>query len=313
MTGIRQAEPCLDGLSPIVRHDPQHCTLRQGLATATREFAQQVLLSFIFRHGRSAGLRRLLLASLPLTLMAGSAMGAEIDTRADYVVNLAGINVASVDIRFVDDGSHFNIDVGANVSGVGTLVARGTAEADAAGSSSIGGLKAEGFNLKTQANGETFSVDVDYAGGNATGFKIDPPVIDNTGRVALERKDLKGVTDPMASFILKGEALSPDLCNRTLKIFTGMERYDVDMSYAASDVATSARTGYQGPVVLCRLRYKPISGHFTNSEITNYLAQSDKILVWYAPLGASGYFIPYRVLMGTSIGDLSMVLTRLQG
>ncbi len=278
----------------------------KGLATATREFAQQVLFTAILRHRR-----RPLFAALPLAFMACSIQAAQIDTRADYVVNLAGINVASVDVRFVDDGSHFNIDLGANVSGVGTLVARGTATADVAGTSSRG-LTADGFKLETRANGEDFSVDVDYSGGDATAFKIDPPVLETAGRVALERKDLKGVTDPMASFILKGDALSPDLCNRTLKIFTGMERYDVDMSYAASDVATSTRTGYQGPVVLCRLRYKPVSGHFTDSEITNYLAQSDKILIWYAPLGESGYFIPYRVLMGTSIGDLSMVLTKLQ-
>ena len=81
------------------------------------------------------------------------------------------------------------------------------------------------------------------------------------------------------------------------------------MSYAGEDTATSARTGYQGPVVLCSVDYDPVSGHFTTSEITNYLADSDRIVIWYAPLGDTGYFIPYRVLLGTNMGDLSMVLT----
>ncbi len=46
--------------------------------------------------------------------------------------------------------------------------------------------------------------------------------------------------------------------------------------------------------------------------MTDYLAHSDRILVWYAPLGQTGYFIPYRVLMGTSAGDLSVVMTSLR-
>jgi len=120
------------------------------------------------------------------------------------------------------------------------------------------------------------------------------------------------VGDPIATFILSGGKLEPKLCERRLKVFTGMERYDIAMSFAAHDTATSPRTGYQGPVVLCRLRYLPISGHFAQSEMTNYLAQSEKMLIWYAPMKDSGYFIPYRILMGTSVGDLSMVLTALR-
>ena len=174
------------------------------------------------------------------------------------------------------------------------------------------GLTARDFSLTTRARGEQFAVDVTYASGDATGFKVEPPQQSDYGRVALERKHLNGVTDPLASFILKADALSPDLCNRKLKIFTGMERYDLAMSFGAQQEATSQRTGYQGPVVLCRVKYIPVSGHYEHSEITDYLASSDKILVWYAPLANSGYYIPHRVLLGTAAGDLSMVMTNLR-
>ena len=84
------------------------------------------------------------------------------------------------------------------------------------------------------------------------------------------------------------------------------------MSFVSDDEATSPRTGYQGPVMLCNIRYTPISGHFTTSEMTTFLAESDRILVWYAPLGETGYFIPYRMLVTTTMGDLSMVLTQMR-
>ncbi len=94
-------------------------------------------------------------------------------------------------------------------------------------------------------------------------------------------------------------------------IFTGVERFNLSLKYVKDDTATSKRTGYQGPVVLCAVKYRPIAGHYTTSEITNTLAQDDRILLWFAPMGESGYAIPYRVLLSTSMGDLSMVLTSL--
>ncbi len=258
------------------------------------------------RAARSRGLALGLFLAL-----SGGAHSGEIDRTVEYVISLAGINIADLDIRFTDNGSTYAVDVGANVSGVGTLVASGTASADSTGRSAGSGLSANDFSLTTRARGEEFAVDVTYASGNATGFKVSPPIQSDYGRVALERKDLAGVTDPITSFIFKGGTLSPELCNRKLRIFTGMERYDLAMSFGAMQTATSERTGYQGPVALCRVKYIPISGHYENSEVTDYLAHSDKILVWYAPLDKTGYFIPYRVLMGTAAGDLSMVMTSL--
>jgi len=246
-----------------------------------------------------------------LTLMAAPAGAAPVSATAKYVVSLAGVNVAGVSIDFADDGSSYKIDVGANVSGVGTLVASGTAQAESSGRSGKDMLTAREFDLETRTRDESFNVAVQYASGNATGFQINPPLINNIDRIAIERKHLQRVTDPLGSYILKGDALEPALCDRRLKVFTGVERYDIAMNFVQAETATSNRTGYQGPVVLCQLRYIPVAGHFTTSEMTTYLANSNRILIWYAPLHDSGYFIPYRILLGTSAGDLSMVLTGL--
>jgi hypothetical protein len=234
-----------------------------------------------------------------------------VETKAKYVVSLAGVNMAMVDINFKDDGAQYQINADAAISGVGTLVASGKASADTKGRSQKSGLLPQGFDISTRAKKEKFDVAVQYAGGHATGFQVDPPIRNNLNRIALERKHLRNVADPLGAFILKANNLNTNLCNRRLKIFTGLERFDIKMSHVDMQTATSTRTGYQGPVALCRLQYVPVSGHFTSSEMTKYLTNSDRILIWYAPLADSGYFIPYRVLIGTSVGDLSMVLTNL--
>lgn len=237
------------------------------------------------------------------------AMAADVDASASYILTLGGINIAAMDVGLKDDGTRYSLDLDANVAGLGAVVATGTATASSTGSSSGSSLVSQDFELKTRANGETFLVDVSFAGRDVSSFKVEPPILDNYDRVPLERRHLTGVGDFLSAFVIKGGALDKSLCQRRVGIFTGVERFNIAMAFAGTDEASSARTGYQGPVVLCSVDYDPVSGHFTTSEITNYLADSDRIVIWYAPLGETGYFIPYRVLLGTNMGDLSMVLT----
>ena len=230
---------------------------------------------------------------------------------ASYVVNLGGNIIANAKFRFVDDGSAYSLSLDANVSGVAQLVASGIARVDSNGAVTTDGLRSSYFDLLTRSGGDEFNVRVQYQQADVTAFTIDPPIANNIDRIPIERKQLSGVNDFLASFIRKG-SLDRSICDYQARIFTGVERFDLNFSFARKDVATSKRTGYQGPVVLCNIKYRPIAGHYTTSEITNSLAQDDRILIWFAPLGNSGYAIPYRVLLATSMGDLSMVLTSLQ-
>ncbi|MHB1102699.1 MAG: DUF3108 domain-containing protein [Devosia sp.] len=247
-----------------------------------------------------------------MMLLAGPVAAAEVSATAQYLISLSGTNVATVTIRLSDSGKRYAMALDARITGLAQLVASGIAKVDSAGLSNGKELVSEKFALLTRASGEDFTVAIEYAAKDVTAFVVNPPLINNIDRVALERKHLRGVNDMLAAFVLKGGEMDKSLCDRKMQIFTGLERFNVAMRFAKEDVATSKRTGYQGPVILCNIRYTPVSGHFTTSEITSYLADSDRILIWYSPLATPGYFIPYRVLLTTSVGDLSMVLTELQ-
>ncbi|MCB9994743.1 MAG: DUF3108 domain-containing protein [Hyphomicrobiaceae bacterium] len=240
-----------------------------------------------------------------------AADAAEVDATAKYVVSLAGNIVAQLDVGLDNGGADYDVDIEAHVAGLGQLVARGTASVKVTGATSGSGYSGESFSLTTRTDQGTTQVNVAYSHSNVTSFTIDPPLPPRYDLVPIERSQLTGVNDGISAFILKNASFDRSLCNRRLHVFTGFERFDLNLSFAAEETATSTRTGYQGPVVLCQIDYTPISGHYETSEITNYLAQSDRILIWYAPLGTSGTAIPYRVLIGTAMGDLSVVLTSL--
>lgn len=247
--------------------------------------------------------------ALVASLSSTAILAAPVDARVSYVVTVGGINVALVDIDFDDDGSSYRFDVDARVTGLGSVVASGTAAAQISGSSAGADLLSQRFQLETRANGEVFNVDVGFAGRDVGSFTVSPPVLEGYDRVPLERSHLSGVGDFLSAFVLKGDALDRSLCEQDFRIFTGVERFNISMGFLDTDEATSPRTGYQGPLVACSVDYQPVSGHFTSSEMTSYLADTSRIIAWYAPLGASGYYVPYRVNIGTSMGDLSIVLT----
>lgn len=235
-----------------------------------------------------------------------------VDAKAQYVVSLAGNIVAQLNVDLNNGGADYGVDIEARVAGLGQLVASGTASVKVTGATSSSGYSGQSFSLTTRTDQGNTQVNVAYAGGNVTSFKIDPPLPPRYDLVPVERSQLTGgVNDGISAFILKSASFDRSLCDRRLHVFTGFERFDLDLRFAAEEMATSTRTGYQGPVVLCQIDYTPISGHYETSEITAYLADSDRILIWYAPLGDSGTAIPYRVLIGTAMGDLSVVLTSL--
>ncbi|VAW24850.1 hypothetical protein MNBD_ALPHA11-432 [hydrothermal vent metagenome] len=239
------------------------------------------------------------------------ALAAPVSVVAQYVISVGGTIIARADIDLRDDGSAYTMDMSAKISGLGNLVASGSAAINVSGTSTNTTLYGDDFTLQTQSPQGSAKVTVSYIERNVAAFFSEPPQPPRLDQIPLQRSQLRNVNDMLSAFIIKSSHLSPQICDRTLNIFTGVERFDLKLSYAAAENATSARTGYQGPVILCQLNYLPISGHYASSEITNYLQGSERILIWYAPVAGSDIFIPYRVLIGTTFGDLSMVLTGL--
>ncbi|MBN9309628.1 DUF3108 domain-containing protein [Devosia sp.] len=260
----------------------------------------------------SAAFRNALrLATLAVALVGLPAAAEETRTRAEYTVTMGGTHIANVTIILTDNGSQYALALDAKIAGLAQLIASGSAKASSVGTSGRDGLHAQKFDLLTRAAGEEFTSAITYASGSVATFKVEPPIVDNIDRIAIERKQLATATDMMAPFVLRGPALDKSLCNKQMPIFTGVERFNLSLKYVKDDTATSRRTGYQGPLVLCSVHYTPISGHYTYNEITNYLAQNERILIWFAPLKLAGTYIPYRALITTEAGDLSVVLTDL--
>ena len=75
---------------------------------------------------------------------------------------------------------------------------------------------------------------------------------------------------------------SPEACNRKIPIFDGYTRFDIDLTYVGERNVKAK--GYDGPVVVCAVRYVPISGHRRDRPATKFMAENKDLEVWLAPI-----------------------------
>src|SRR5260370_40442994 len=129
---------------------------------------------------------------------------------------------------------------------------------------------------------------------------VAEPVTASPDRIPLTEAHRHGVVDPMSAALIgvsgSGEVLSPEACRRTLPIFDGYQRFDLGLSFKRMDEAR-AEHGYQGPVVVCSVAYRPIAGHRPARFAVKYLMEQRDIEIWYAPIAVTRVRAPVRLLV----------------
>ena len=141
--------------------------------------------------------------------------------------------------------------------------------------------------------------------GTVKEFVADPPTVATPDRVPLTEAHRRGVSDPMTASLMRvpgsGDTLVPHACQRTLSIFDGRMRYDLQLSFKRLDRVKSDK-GYQGPVAVCAVHFSPIAGHIPDRAAIKYLVGLRDIEMWLAPIAGTRVLVPYRVSIPTPIG-----------
>jgi len=95
--------------------------------------------------------------------------------------------------------------------------------------------------------------------------------------------------------------VAPEACQRTLPIFDGRRRYDLKLAFKRIDTV-KADKGYQGPVVVCTMLYRPIAGHRPERPAIKYLVEQRDMEMWLAPIAGTRVLVPFRFSIPTPFG-----------
>ncbi len=249
---------------------------------------------------RFAGLTGL--AGLAAFPSAGLAAGLQ----ADYGIWLAGLPIGTADVKSSFDGERYTISLQARFTGLAGMITGGKGAANASGQVSGTRVVPSAFAIVSRNSKESRSVRMGLRSGSVSAVSIEPPIDDKPDRVPVEEAHKRGVVDPVSALIMpaKGSATDPDNCNRTIPVFDGASRFDVDLTY--SETKTVAKPGYSGPVLVCKARWKPISGHRPARSAVKFMEDNDDMAVWLAPMEGNRVLLPLRIEVRTQIG-LSVV------
>jgi hypothetical protein len=224
---------------------------------------------------------------------------------ASYSVTLAGLPVGrgSWVIDIGDD--HFSAAASGATAGLMRVFANGTGESSVRGTVSGGHLAPVNYASSIHTDRKWDDVRMVIGAGTVKEFAAEPPNTPDPTRVPLTDAHRRGVSDPMSAPLVRvpgsGDMIVPQACQRTLSIFDGRMRYDLQLAFKRTEVVAS-QAGYQGPVVVCAVRFSPIAGHVPDRYALRYLADLREIEMWLAPIAGTRIMAPYRVSVPTPIG-----------
>ena len=181
--------------------------------------------------------------------------------------------------------------------GEGTSAAHGTL---------AGGVPVSSIFASTIITGhKADEVRLTVANGVVKEASVNPPLETGPERVPITDEHRKGIVDPMTASLLRtpgtGNPLSPQACERTLPIFDGRYRYDLQFAFKRMD-HVKAEKGYAGPVVVCAVYFSPIAGFIPSRSAIRYISKQRDIEIWLAPIAGTRVLVPFRMQGPTPIG-----------
>ncbi len=234
-----------------------------------------------------------------------------------YALTLGPFRLGQATAQSVFDEGGYAVTVSGTVAGLARLFSDARATLSSNGRLAGERVLPSSFLLDSW-EGETYvGVRMALDRGAVTGIELVPPPEDDPDRVPLTALDWRGVLDPISAFIMPmpiGEALDgPSVCNRSLPVFDGWQRFDLQLFFKeVRSVRSVGQGSYSGVVFVCGARYAPVAGHNPYDDSVQQMLANDSLEIWLATLGGDvPYLVPYYVGLDTDFGTLSVRAVRL--
>jgi hypothetical protein len=221
------------------------------------------------------------------------------------LADMKGIEIGkgALTLDITDDG--YAAAGSAKVTGLARLVSRGEGSVAARGNFINGKVSPATYSSTSETDKKAEEIRILLANNAVKEFAVSPPTTPHEDRVPVTEQHRQGVVDPMSAAVItvpgSGDLLARDSCARTVSIFDGRQRYDLVFSYERTEPAKNVK-GYNGPMLVCRVDYRPIAGHRASRLQVKFMEDNKNIFVWLAPVAGTRVLFPIRVSIVTLVG-----------
>ncbi len=280
-----------------------------------RDFTQRDLISIELHQPLHIMAAKAFLAALPVLSVLAlcvSTAAAGTQLKVKYGVSIAGFPVASAYLNYVLDGKGYTVTGSAKTIGIVRLISDGRGKVSATGRLHGSHLVPAAFTYDVTDDGDRETLKMAFIGNRVGKIEIDPPEIPKKlkRRVPLKRSHKVGVLDPLSALFIPANA--DKVCDRTLSIFDGGQRFDLVLSRKRTDRFRGGKKNFKGRVVVCAISYRPIAGHRANKREVKYMQRNSSMEIWMAPVGDTGIMAPVIARLNTQIGPLVIRAKRFQ-
>lgn len=264
------------------------------------------------RKARKCGRRALGLLALALAAMPSPAL-AQGRLEAHYTMTLAGLPIGQGSWVIDISDSQYSLAASGGTTGLMRAFTGGEGSTVAQGTLQAGRPLVSTYAATIKSSKKTDEIRLTVNNGRVKELKLDPPRDTDAERVPITDEDQHGILDPMTATLVRspgtGNPLAPEACQRTLAIFDGRLRYDLQLAFKRID-RVKADKGYEGPVVVCAVYFSPVAGHIPSRAAIKYISRLRDIEVWLAPIAGTRILVPFRVAGPTPIGPAVLEATQ---
>ena len=256
------------------------------------------------RQAKKCGFAGVSLLALAVLLAPGPA-AAQGRLEAQYTMTLAGLPIGQGSWVIDISDSRYALAANGGTTGLLRAFTGGEGSTLTQGTMQGGRPLVSTYAATIKSSKKTDEIRLTVNNGRVKDLKLDPPRDTDAERVPITDDDQRGVLDPMTASMVRmpgnGDPLAPEACQRTLAIFDGRLRYDLQLAFKRMD-QVKAHKGYQGPVVVCAVYFSPVAGHIPSRAAIKYLSKLRDIEIWLAPIAGTRVLVPFRAAGPTPIG-----------
>jgi len=244
-------------------------------------------------------------AAVATTFLLGSGVSAQGKLDARYIATLAGMQIGQGAwvIEIGDD--QFTAAASGMTTGLLRVFANGEGNSASRGAVRGDNLLPAIFVSTVNNDKKVEELRIVLNAGTVKELVVDPPTTPNPNRIPLTDAHRRGVVDPMSAALIRvpgnGDPVSSEACRRTLPIFDGRMRFDLQLSFKRIE-NVQARKGYHGPVAVCGVQFVPLAGFVPERLAIKYLEAQQDMEMWLAPIPGTRVVVPYRISLQTPLG-----------
>ncbi len=232
---------------------------------------------------------------------------------AEYTITFARLSVGSITLSLTYAADDYSVAVTARAGGVMRVLANGEASLNTRGPVKGARPLPTSFSSKVTSGTAKEEVSMRLEDGSVKELVITPPRENELAPTA--EAERQGIIDPLTAMLVPtagaGEPLAAEACERTLPIFDGLHRYDLTLAFRRMD-KLSAEKGYAGPVIVCALSYRPISGQRDLAPLQKYLSEGREMEIALAPITGLAVLAPVSFSVAGSLANLAITATRFE-